>query len=89
MFQTKMIDLAHIVAELAAVTEDAEFGEKLGEKSAQCLLIDAKLCEWKKSLPANLDWESSSLVEPEWVSKQKVVLRNRQSSYHHALSHPC
>ena len=78
MFQTKMIDLAHIVVELAAVTEDPDFGQKLGEKSAMCLEIDAKLCSFKKALPPNLDWESSSLVEPEWVSKQKVVLRNRK-----------
>lgn len=78
MFQTKMIDLAHIMAELSTVTTDADFGDQLGEKSARCLEIDQKLCAWKQGLPATLNWESSSLTESEWVSKQKVVLRNRE-----------
>jgi hypothetical protein len=77
MFHTKMVHLANIVAELSVETTDPEFSSRLGEKSTNCLSIDAKLLEWKRSLPSSLDWETSSLVEPEWVSKQKVVLRNR------------
>jgi hypothetical protein len=78
LFHTKMIDLACIVAELSVETTDPDFGNKMNVKSANCLAIDRKLLDWKKSLPSTLDWEASSLVEPEWVSKQKVVLRNRK-----------
>ncbi|KIW02725.1 uncharacterized protein PV09_06159 [Verruconis gallopava] len=76
-FQTYMISLAQIVEELSQETTDPEFNLHLPEKSVRCLEIDRKLVNWKNQLPPNLDWDSASLVEPEWVSKQKVVLRNR------------
>jgi hypothetical protein len=45
------------------------------EKSVRALELDAELMAWRKSLPAWLDLESSSLREPMWASKQKLVLQ--------------
>jgi hypothetical protein len=78
MFHTQMIGLAQIVDELSQETTDPDFNLHLPEKSRRCLEIDRKLVDWKNQLPADLDWDSASLVESEWVSKQKVVLRNRK-----------
>jgi hypothetical protein len=78
MFHTQMIGLAQIVDELSQETTDPDFNMHLPEKSRRCLEIDRKLVDWKNQLPADLDWDSASLVESEWVSKQKVVLRNRK-----------
>lgn len=50
-------------------------GLSLLEKSVRALELDAELLAWRKSLPAWLDLESSSLREPMWASKQKLVLQ--------------
>lgn len=78
LFHTHMVSLAQIISDLSQETTDPDFNLRLPEKSKRCLEIDMRLVDWKENLPPVLDFDSTSLVEPEWMSKQKVVLRNRK-----------
>ncbi|KAF2427355.1 hypothetical protein EJ08DRAFT_354842 [Tothia fuscella] len=76
-FTSHMVALARIMAQLSDEIYKFNDQRSLREKSHECLDLDKQLVIWKSQLPLSLDFDQSSLVEPEWVSKQKIVLRNR------------
>ncbi|KAL3482533.1 fungal-specific transcription factor domain-containing protein [Aspergillus californicus] len=49
----------------------------LDEMSQIAMGLDNRLLCWKSSLPSYLDIDASSLNDPEWAFKQKLVLRLR------------
>ena len=85
LFTSHMVVLAQLMEDLSQETTHPDFNKQLPAKSKKCLEIDRRLIDWKNQLPPALDFEKTSLVEPEWVSKQKVVLRNRKSIQSPAL----
>lgn len=44
--------------------------------------LDGLLDDWKRSLPKCLDLNTTSIREPEWISKQKIVLNLREFRVH-------
>lgn len=50
-------------------------GLTLFEKSAIALELDVLLGDWRSNLPVWLNLDVKSLREPEWASKQKLVLQ--------------
>lgn len=50
-------------------------GLTLLEKSVRALELDAELTAWRRDLPSWLNLDSVSIREPEWASKQKLVLQ--------------
>jgi hypothetical protein len=73
-----MVALSEIMAQLSQEIYQPDDSKGLKEKSQNCLDLDKRLIGWKSQLPVALDFDRTSLVEPGWVSKQKVVLRNRR-----------
>lgn len=73
-----MVALSEIMAQLSQKIYPSDDSKSLKEKSQNCLDLDRRLIGWKSQLPTALDFDQTSLVEPEWISKQKVVLRNRR-----------
>jgi hypothetical protein len=51
----------------------------LEERSSIASDLDACLTQWKASLPPWLRSDPNLLKEPEWVSKQRIVLELRKS----------
>ena len=47
----------------------------LAQVSEKALELDEALQRWQQSLPPHLRADQQSLKDPEWVSKQSVVLR--------------
>lgn len=78
-FTSHMIALAQLMDQLSQEIYQSDDPKSLVERSSKCLDIDRRLIQWKSNLPLSLDFDKTSLVEPEWVAKQKVVLRNRES----------
>lgn len=75
-----MVTLAQLMDELSQEVYQSDDLKSLAERSNKCLDIDRRLIQWKSNLPVSLDFDKTSLVEPEWVAKQKVVLRKRKFS---------
>jgi hypothetical protein len=50
-------------------------GRTLQQKSMRALELDAELMAWRRNLPGWLKLDSTSFTEPEWASKQKLVLQ--------------
>jgi hypothetical protein len=80
LFTSHMVPMAQIMERLSQEIYQSGDTKNLEQRSKKCLAIDRSLLEWKSKLPSSLDFDRTSLTEPEWVSKQKVVLRNRQSA---------
>jgi hypothetical protein len=78
LFTSHMVPMAQIMEQLSKEIYQSDNTKSLEERSKKCLEIDQRLLKWKSQLPSSLDFEKTSLTEPEWVSKQKVVLRNRK-----------
>jgi hypothetical protein len=78
LFTSHMVPMARIMEQLSKEIYQSDNTKSLEERSKKCLGIDQSLLKWKSQLPPSLDFEKTSLTEPEWVSKQKVVLRNRE-----------
>ncbi|EON61503.1 hypothetical protein W97_00718 [Coniosporium apollinis CBS 100218] len=72
-----MVALAQLLRELSHEVYQSNSTLTLTERSARSLSLDKRLMVWKDQLPPTLNLEKTSLVEPEWVSKQKIVLRLR------------
>ncbi|KAM5361901.1 hypothetical protein ACJZ2D_012846 [Fusarium nematophilum] len=72
-----MVDLAGILAEVAANGSPPCQDESLVAKSNKSMNLERSLKEWKEGLPNDLDFSTSSLRENELITKQKVVLRLR------------
>lgn len=72
-----MVALARLLQELYHETSRIERPALTTHNSMKSLDLDRRLLEWKSRLPPLLDLGSSSLVEPEWVTKQKIVLTLR------------
>lgn len=80
-FTSHMIALAQLMDQfMSQEIYQSDDPKSWVERSSKCLDIDRRLIQWKSNLPLALDFDKTSLVEPEWVAKQKVVLRNRRSS---------
>jgi hypothetical protein len=77
-FTSHMVALAHLMDQLSQEIYQSDDPKSLAERSSKCLDIDRRLIQWKSNLPVSLDFDKTSLIEPEWVAKQKVVLRNRE-----------
>ncbi|KAF2399286.1 hypothetical protein EJ06DRAFT_557746 [Trichodelitschia bisporula] len=45
--------------------------------SRKSLQLDAKLLRWRERLPPHLALDRTSITEPEWLTKQKIVLKLR------------
>lgn len=43
--------------------------------------LDDALQQWKRDLPPILNLDTSSLRDPEWLTKQKIVLNLREFSH--------
>lgn len=54
--------------------------ESLTQLSKTAFELDDALQRWKGSLPPILNLDRSTLRDPEWLSKQKVVLKLRKFS---------
>jgi hypothetical protein len=78
LFTSHMVPMAQIMERLSQEIYQSDDTKSLEERSKKCLEIDRNLHAWKSQLPSSLDFDRTSLTEPEWVSKQKVVLRNRK-----------
>jgi len=72
-----MVALAHLLQELNQETSRIERQALTTHNSMKSLDLDQRLLDWKSDLPRMLDLESISLVEPEWLTKQKIVLTLR------------
>jgi hypothetical protein len=73
-----MVALANLMDQLSQEIYQPDDPKSLAERSRKCIDIDRRLILWKRNLPISLDFDKTSLIEPEWVAKQKVVLRNRK-----------
>lgn len=72
-----MVALAHLLQELYQESFRMERPALTTHDSVKSLDLDRRLLDWKASLPRQLDLDSGSLVEPEWLTKQKIVLTLR------------
>lgn len=54
-------------------------GLSLLEKSVRALELDEELTSWRRNLPSWLNLDSNAFREPEWASKQKLVLQLSKS----------
>ena len=50
----------------------------MASKATTALQLDESVALWKAGLPSFLNFSSTSLQEPEWASKQKLVLHLRK-----------
>ena len=75
-----MVDLAGIIREIPSKAARLEESSARGHSSASAVELDSRLLDWKAQLPQQLALNISSLDEAELVTKQKVVLRLREST---------
>lgn len=73
-----MVSFAEILRLAADELYHSRLTKPLSEMSESALRLDMALVEWRRNLPLSLDLDKSSLREPEWISKQKVVLKLRE-----------
>ncbi|KIX05571.1 uncharacterized protein Z518_06443 [Rhinocladiella mackenziei CBS 650.93] len=72
-----MVSFAEILRLAADELYHARLSKPLSEMSKSALRLDQSSVEWRQNLPSSLNLDKSSLSEPEWISKQKVVLKLR------------
>ena len=79
-----MVDLAIILADVAANTNQFDDQSTMIEKSRRSAELEMRLEDWTASLPRVLDFKTASLTESELVMKQKTVLKLRKwlKTYH-------
>lgn len=75
-----MVDLAKILADVAANANWLDDDSSLTDKSSRSINLEKRLYNWKSCLPQQLNFESASLNENELITKQKVVLKLREGS---------
>ncbi|KAJ3533533.1 hypothetical protein NM208_g7941 [Fusarium decemcellulare] len=76
-FVNYMVDLARILAEVAANANILQDEVSKATQSNRCMELEARLLDWKSCLPQTLNFEEVSLSDNELVTKQKVVLKLR------------
>jgi hypothetical protein len=73
-----MVSLAQIMSEASHQLYHAT-KRSISENSRLAMDLDARLLEWKANIPSFLNPEATTLNDPEWAFKQKLVLRLRMS----------
>ncbi|KAJ5886901.1 transcriptional regulator family: Fungal Specific TF [Penicillium subrubescens] len=71
-----MVSLAQIMSEASHQLYHAT-KRSISENSRLAMDLDARLLEWKANIPSFLNPEATTLNDPEWAFKQKLVLRLR------------
>lgn len=72
-----MVTLAQIMSETSHLLYHNP-NCSIHEMSQIAMAIDKKLLDWKANLPKFLNLDAASLNDPEWASKQKLVLKLRK-----------
>lgn len=72
-----MVPLAHILKQLAEDVYRDQRNSDLSGASIKSLELDRRLERWKADLPSCWHLKQQSLTEPEWMTKQKIVLELR------------
>lgn len=72
-----MVPLAHILKQLAEDVYRDQRNSDMSAASIKSLELDGRLERWKTELPSSWDLKHQSLTEPEWMTKQKIVLELR------------
>ncbi|KAF4986401.1 hypothetical protein FDECE_15974 [Fusarium decemcellulare] len=76
-FVNCMVDIARILAEVAANANMLQDEVSKAAQSNQSMELETRLLDWKSRLPQTLNFEEVSLSDNELVTKQKVVLKLR------------
>jgi hypothetical protein len=71
----EMVKFAAILRRVSKEIYHDSKGLSLLEKSARALELDSSLGSWRRDLPEWLNLDTVSFREPEWASKQKLVLQ--------------
>jgi len=71
----EMVKFAAILRQVSKEIYHDSKGLSLLEKSAKALELDSSLESWRRDLPEWLNLDTVSFREPEWASKQKLVLQ--------------
>jgi len=71
----EMVKFAAILRRISKEIYHDSKGLSLLEKSARALELDSSLESWRGDLPEWLNLDTVSFREPEWASKQKLVLQ--------------
>ncbi|KAJ5377274.1 transcriptional regulator family: Fungal Specific TF [Penicillium cataractarum] len=71
-----MVSLAQIMSEASHQLYHST-QRSMSEKSRLAMALDARLLEWKANIPSFLNPDATTLNDPEWAFKQKLVLRLR------------
>jgi hypothetical protein len=75
-----MVEFALLLKRLSTEIYQPSSDSSWSKRSSKSLELDQRLVEWKCRLPQNLNVDKSSMSEPEWVAKQKIVLKLRKYS---------
>lgn len=81
-----MVALAQIMSEASHLLYHSP-KRSVSERSRIAMALDRKLFDWKSNLPKCLNIDAASLNDTEWAFKQKLVLRLRESVFHHINRH--
>ncbi|KKK17713.1 hypothetical protein ARAM_006333 [Aspergillus rambellii] len=71
-----MVSLARIMSEASHLLYHSP-KRSTSEMSQTAMKLEGELLKWKSDLPGFLDIDATSLNDPEWAFKQKLVLRLR------------
>lgn len=75
-----MVSLAQLLNHLNTDVYHLQGEGSLPQKSKKSQELDSRLVQWRDNLPASLDLRGSSLKEPEHITKQKIVVKLREST---------
>ena len=76
-FISYMVPFAALLNDICRKIYNANALIHRDQKSRECLVIDQQLQQWKHELDLSWSTSSSSLTEPEWRTKQKLVCNLR------------
>ena len=77
-FARALTELAHILKRTSDEIYHTASAVSQSDKSRAALNLDQGLIQWKSQLSPTFDLDSTSLTEPESVTKRKVVLKLRR-----------
>jgi hypothetical protein len=78
---SEMVHLAAILRRISKQIYHDSKGLDECQKSLVAIELDALLDKWKTQLPEWLSLDTASIREPEWATKQKLVLRLSMRCY--------
>ena len=78
---SEMVHLAAILRRISKQIYHDSKGLDERQKSLVAIELDALLDKWKMQLPEWLSLDTASIREPEWATKQKLVLRLSMRCY--------